>query len=127
MAQGTLTVSMYSLQFYKFGFKCLTTYKNNIFSLLVKSSLVKLETSCTVILPPMVSVLWVKLRRCPILLFISSSPEPKIVDSSFDERKKGEGISVTIFSEILLLLQKFKSLGQFLRIDLVFCKILNLL
>ena len=32
--------------------------ENNIFSLLVKSSLVKLETSCTVILPPMVSVLY---------------------------------------------------------------------
>ena len=77
-------------------------------------------------LPPTVSVLCFILL-CPILLFISSSPEPKIVDSSFDERKKGEGISVTIFSEILLLLQKFKSLGQFLRIDLVFCKILNLL
>ena len=67
-------------------------------------------------LPPTVSVLCFILL-CPILLFISSSPEPKIVDSSFDERKKGEGISVTIFSEILLLLQKFKSLGQFLRID----------
>ena len=35
----------------------LAAYKNNIFSSLVKSSLVKLETSCTVILPPMVSVL----------------------------------------------------------------------
>ena len=31
--------------------------KSNIFSLLVKSSLVKLETSCKVILPPTVSVL----------------------------------------------------------------------
>ena len=31
--------------------------KNNIFPFLVKSSLVKLEISCTVILPPMVSIL----------------------------------------------------------------------
>ena len=33
----------------------------DIFSLLVKSSLVKLETSCTVTLPTMVSVLWCKI------------------------------------------------------------------
>ena len=32
--------------------------KNSIFSSLVKSNLVKLETSCTVILPPMVTVHW---------------------------------------------------------------------
>ena len=35
--------------------------KNNIISMLVKSSLVKLETSCKVILPAMVSVLWIQL------------------------------------------------------------------
>ena len=46
------------LQFYKFFFSCFTAYKNKIFSLLVKSSLVKLETSWSVILPPTVSVLW---------------------------------------------------------------------
>ena len=45
------------LQFYKFGFSGFTTNKNNTFSSLVKSSLVKLEISCTVILPPMVSIL----------------------------------------------------------------------
>ena len=33
-------------------------YKNMIFSSLVKSSLVKLETSYTVVLPPTVSGLW---------------------------------------------------------------------
>ena len=38
-----------AVQFYKFGFACFTTYKNNIF--FIKSILVKLETSCTVILP----------------------------------------------------------------------------
>ena len=32
--------------------------KNNIVSSLVKSSLVKLETSCAVIFPPTVSILW---------------------------------------------------------------------
>ena len=57
-----------SLQVYKFGFNCFTTHKNNIFSLLVKSSLVKLETSCTVILPPMVSVLWWE-RECVCVCF----------------------------------------------------------
>ena len=35
-----------------------TQRTKNIFSLLVKSNLVKLETSCTVIIPPTVSVLW---------------------------------------------------------------------
>ena len=49
---------MAGLQFYKFGFSCFTTSKNNIFSSLVKSSIVKLETICTVILSPTVSVLW---------------------------------------------------------------------
>ena len=37
-------------------------HKNNIFSPLFKSTLAKLETSCTMILPPTVSVLWLK---CP--------------------------------------------------------------
>ena len=47
------------LQFYKLGFRCFTAcYKNNIFSLLVKCRLVKLEISCTVILPITFSVLW---------------------------------------------------------------------
>ena len=41
----------------------LQTKNNNIFSSLIKSSLVKLETSCTVILPPTVSVLWDVVRR----------------------------------------------------------------
>ena len=52
---------MYGLQVYKIRFNCFTRYMQNcIFSLLVKSSLVKLETSCPVILPPIVSVLWSK-------------------------------------------------------------------
>ena len=41
------------LQFYQFGFNWFTTYKNNLFTLSVKSNLVKLESTCTV-----VSVLW---------------------------------------------------------------------
>ena len=45
-------------QFSKFEFNCFTTSKNNIFSLLVKCSHVKLEISCTVILPPAMSVFW---------------------------------------------------------------------
>ena len=52
-------VSLYSWSpVFKFGFSCFITYRNNNFSLLVKSCLVKLENSCTVILPPTVSVLW---------------------------------------------------------------------
>ena len=46
------------IQFYKFELSCFTAYKKNVFTLLVKSSLVKLETSFTAILPPTVSVLW---------------------------------------------------------------------
>ena len=49
------------LQFYKFGFNCFTTYKSNIFSLLVKSSLVNLETIRTYSnTSPKVKVLWKK-------------------------------------------------------------------
>ena len=49
VVQRTLTVGgkvrfTAGLQFYKFGFSC-SKYKNKIFSSLVKSSLVKLETS----------------------------------------------------------------------------------
>ena len=51
------------LQFYKFGFICFAADKNNIFSSLIKSNLVKLETSCTVILPPTVSVVWPYIHR----------------------------------------------------------------
>ena len=40
------------------SFTSFTAYKKNVFTLLVKSSLVKLETSFTAILPPTVSVLW---------------------------------------------------------------------
>ena len=47
-------------QFYKFGFSCYTTYKKNIVSSLDKSSLDALETSCTVIFPPTVSILWLQ-------------------------------------------------------------------
>ena len=45
------------LQFYNFGLSWFTKYKNNSLSSLVKSSLVKLDTNWTVILPPTVSVL----------------------------------------------------------------------
>ena len=38
---------MAGLQLLKFGFSCFTAYKSNIFSLLVNSCLVKLETICT--------------------------------------------------------------------------------
>ena len=40
------------LLFYKLGFTCFTTYKNNMFSSLVKSSLARLDIIHTVILPP---------------------------------------------------------------------------
>ena len=43
---------------------------NTISSFLVKSSLIKLETSCTDILPPMVSVLW---QMCPFVEQINLS------------------------------------------------------
>ena len=46
------------LQFYKVALDCFTEYKKIILPSLVSSSLVKLETSRTVILPPTVSVLW---------------------------------------------------------------------
>ena len=51
---------MAGLLFFKFGFKCfslqiqITTY----FLFLIKSGLVKLETSCTMILPPTARALW---------------------------------------------------------------------
>ena len=47
IGQRTLTVGGSSL------------HTNNIFSSWVMSSLVKLETGCTVILPPTLSVLWI--------------------------------------------------------------------
>ena len=41
------------LQFYKYGLNCFNTYYNQCkFNFLVKSNVVKLETSCTLILPP---------------------------------------------------------------------------
>ena len=47
------------LQFLKFGINCFTHYMiiTTFFSFLVNSSLAKLKPSCTVILPPTVSVL----------------------------------------------------------------------
>ena len=45
-------------QFYKYGFNFFTTYKKQHIFFLVSSSVVKLETSCTVKLTPIVSVLW---------------------------------------------------------------------
>ena len=63
LEQRTLTVGgkyhcTVCLQFHKFGFSCFTTFtNNNIFYFLVKSGLVKLQTSRTVILPPTASVL----------------------------------------------------------------------
>ena len=53
-------VSLYygwCIQFDKFGLNYIRTYT---FSFLVKSNLPKLETSHTVMLPPMVSVLWIE-------------------------------------------------------------------
>ena len=55
------------------------TFKNNIFSLLVKSSLVKLETSCTVILFPTVSVLFSASKYvAELLLDVLRSAETEI-------------------------------------------------
>ena len=53
------------LQFYKIGLSCFTTYKKHLSSL-VKSSLVKLETSYTVILPQTVHVLCLVPKNCRV-------------------------------------------------------------
>ena len=45
------------LQFYKFGSNCFIPIINNVLSSLVKSCLIILETSCTMILPRIVSVI----------------------------------------------------------------------
>ena len=62
LAYFFLVTLMAGLQFCKFGFNCRTTYNYNMCYFLVKSSLVKLETSRTVILCLMASALWQKGR-----------------------------------------------------------------